>query len=703
MRYNDGIEFLELDTADTRADARNRTRMLILGGLAIALVVAVVGAVSYYSVRSERAQFSADLRQRLEILVNGRSDLVASWLDATARQTGRVVDSELFRLFATELDLAGGDLSQLVAPATPGAGSLAPQIPYLNQALADLVRTTDFVSTAMIGRDGKAALASAAGMTLSAAQSAAAARVFETATPVFRPVREHGGGLVMDYLVPVYPPQPVAAENAVVAVFWFTLPVGRALQDFLRTDPVTQGPGTFRIVQANGGQADDGQANGGRFVDINPTRDVAFADAEFAGPAAGDGAMPFALRRAVVGNEAVYSAAAAPGAAGWWILWEVPEALAEAGLRSFLANVLALSGLVVVVFVAAFGAFWWRFRNEHNQSLARQFRRLAGRINAQRQFLDSINNTIADYIGLQDEAGKYLYVNPAFAKAAGRPLEEMIGLDDEAIFGHGTAQRLHRWHANVFASGQAATAEEEVFLAAQRKHLHISKVPFKDEDGEVSGIVSVARDVTELVEQQRKRERAVRQTVNGLVRAVELRDPHLAGHSLRMAGFAVAVARQLAAPAEVATTVEIAANLSQIGKLGISRELLTKTERLSDKEIAEMQRHVEFARQVLRDIDFGVPVADTIYQMHERLDGKGYPQGLDGDHMELPARILAVCDVFCARIEPRSYRGAIAPEEALAILEDNQSRYDIAVVHALRTVVNSVAGEKLLAGAAPAA
>lgn len=682
-----------MDTTEARADARNRTRMLVLGGLAIAFVVAVVGAVSYYSVRSERAQFSADLRQRLEILVTGRSELVASWLEATARQTDRVVDSELFRLFATELDLAGSDLSQLVAPATPGVGSLAPQIPYLNQALADIVRTTDFVSAAMIGRDTKAALASAAGMVLSDAERAAAARIFETATPVFGPVREHSAGLVMDYLAPVFPPQPVAAENAVVAVFWFTLPVGRALQDFLRTDPVTQGPGAFRIVQASEG----------RYQDIDSTRAAAFIDADLTGLTAADGSIPFALRRAVVGDEPVYSAAAAPGAARWWILWEVPKAQAEAGLRSFLANIFALAGLVIVVFVAAFGAFWWRFRNEHNQSLARQFRRLAGRINAQRQFLDSINNTIADYIGLQDEAGKYLYVNPAFAKAAGRPLEEMIGLDDEAIFGHGTAQRLRRWHTSVFDSGRPATAEEEVFLAAQHRHLQISKVPFKGEDGEVSGIVSVARDVTELVEQQHKRERAVRQTVNGLVRAVELRDPHLAGHSTRMAGFAVAVANQLAAPAEVVTTVEIAANLSQIGKLGIRRELLTKTERLSEQEISEMQRHVEFARQVLRDIDFGVPVAETIHQMYERLDGKGYPKGLAGDEIELPARILAACDVFCARIEPRSYRSAIAPQEALAILEDNQGRYDIAVVHALRAVLHSVAGEKLLAGVTPAA
>ena len=701
MRHGDGLEFLEVDAAEARADARNRTRTMILGGLVIVLVAVVVGAVSYYSLRSERAQVGADLRQRLEILVAGRSELIASWLEATARQTDRVVDSELFRLFAAELDLADGDLSRLVAPAGPGvanpnrpaASPLAPQIPYLNQALANLVRTTDFVSAAMVGRDGKVALAGSAGMVLADAHRAAVAAVFRTGTPTFTPAREDTTGLVMDYLAPVFPPQPVAAEKAVVAVFVFTLPVGRPLQEFLRSDPVIQGPGTFHIVQVNGA----------RFEDLDPARAPAVTEVDLGGLIAGDGTIPFVERQGVVEAKPVYAAAAMPAGIDWWVTWEVEKAQAEAGLRSFTANLVALASLVVIVFLAAFAAFWWRFRNEYNRSLARQFSRMAGSINAQRRFLDSINNSIADYIGLQDESGKYVYVNPAFASAAGRSAEEMIGLDDEAVFGHGTAQRLRNWDKTVATSGRSATAHEEVYLAGKRRHLQVSKIPFRGEEGSVSGILSVARDITDLVEHQRKRERAVRQTVNGLVRAVELRDPHLAGHSARMAGFAITVATNLNAPAELVTTVEIAANLSQIGKLGVRRELLTKTERLSLKEITEMERHVEFAQQVLRDIDFGVPVTEAIYQMYERLDGKGYPQGLSGDEIGLAGRILAVCDVFCARIEPRSYRGAIAPEEALKILKGNPSRYDMAVVRALGELMGSVAGEKLLAGVAPAA
>jgi HD-GYP domain-containing protein (c-di-GMP phosphodiesterase class II) len=84
--------------------------------------------------------------------------------------------------------------------------------------------------------------------------------------------------------------------------------------------------------------------------------------------------------------------------------------------------------------------------------------------------------------------------------------------------------------------------------------------------------------------------------------------------------------------------------------------------------------------------------------MHERLDGSGYPQGLSGTQIRREARILGAVDVFCARIEPRAYRPAIAADEALAVLRAHPERYDAEVVAALAQVLASPEGEKALAG-----
>jgi HD-GYP domain-containing protein (c-di-GMP phosphodiesterase class II) len=276
----------------------------------------------------------------------------------------------------------------------------------------------------------------------------------------------------------------------------------------------------------------------------------------------------------------------------------------------------------------------------------------------------------------------------------------MVGLDDAAIFGQGTAKRLALSDRRVLNSRESVTADEEVYLDGRRRYLQISKAPFLDAGGEPSGIVSVTRDVTELVEQRHKKERAIHQMVGALVRAIELRDPYLAGHSRRVAEFAVAVGKQLGCSEEELTTLELAANLSQIGKLAIDKELLTKPSRLSPEEVAEMETHVAHAVEFLQGIDFDLPVVETIAQMHERLDGEGYPQRLKGDAIRLTGRILGACDVFCARLEPRSYRSGLAPEAVLDILAQNATRYDPAVIAALKQVVATVSGEKLIASIA---
>ena len=330
--------------------------------------------------------------------------------------------------------------------------------------------------------------------------------------------------------------------------------------------------------------------------------------------------------------------------------------------------------------------------------MADQFRDLATRIQTQKRFLDSINGSIADYIGLKSLEGDYRYANRAFAKAVGRDPEEIVGLDDAAIFGQGTAERLALSDQKAIESGDVVTFNEEVYLGGVRHHLQFSKLPFHGEAGEVNGVVSVARDVTEVVEEQTRRDRAVRQTVTALVRAIELRDPYLAGHSRRVANLSVEVAKRLKLPQDEITTVEIAGNLSQLGKLAISRNLLNKPDRLSESEIQEVRKHLDYAAAALRDVDFDLPVLPTIYQMHERLDGRGYPSGLAGDSIRVTAQILGICDVFSARVEPRSYRAGLSSEEALKILHDNGARYAPEIVAALSDVMHSVAGEKLLAG-----
>jgi HD-GYP domain-containing protein (c-di-GMP phosphodiesterase class II) len=199
-------------------------------------------------------------------------------------------------------------------------------------------------------------------------------------------------------------------------------------------------------------------------------------------------------------------------------------------------------------------------------------------------------------------------------------------------------------------------------------------------------LLAVARDETDLVEQRLKHERLIRATVDALIRAIELRDPFLVGHTRRLQRYAVAVGGALGRDDRELATLDLAACLSQVGKIFIPDEILTKAGRLSEAEMPMMRRHVEHALRVVGPIDFDLPIREAIGQMYERLDGSGYPNGLRGEQIEPLARILGVVDTYCALTEARAYRGQLSADNALSHLAETPG-FDAKVVAALAKVV----------------
>lgn len=691
---------------DPDQDKPSRSRMLSRGLAVIGVIVAICVVVPIVLIQLRQSDLENELQNRLEILSAGRAEVIETWLAGTLRPAERVLDSELFRLFATEMDLANSDAAGLAAddPAADDgfSATLSDQLPYMENILTDFVQNAGFSAGYVINREGIAYVSTSGALLMSGAQQATATGIFETGDIVFGPARRAPNGLVIDFYAPILAAQfeltggQYADDSTVVeelraeqtvAVLMLTVPISEMLIEVLAPPPLSQAGERLTLVQRQGDEL--------FYVDPNASPPV--QPVEGVAPPEPGQALPFGQRVGFGSSAKVFSVGTPVMETAWWVVQELEEEAAAAQMGSFVLVVLGVAGLVVLAVVAAFGAFWWRMSNEHNTALADQFKRLAARIESQRRFLDSVNNSIAEYIGVKSREGKYRYVNPAFAQAVHRPVEETVGMDDVALFGQGTADRLAHSDQQVMEKNVPITFNAEVYLQSRLHHLQVSKVPYQDDSGATAGIVSVMRDVTELVEEQQKRERASQQMVASLVRAVELRDPYLGGHSRRLAGFARAVAEEMAAGNEVVATVEIAAYLSQIGKLAVPVEVLTKPGRLSDEEVKQMQSHVHHAARILRDIDFELPVLEAVTKMHERLGGQGYPDGISGDQIPLTARILGACDVFCARIEPRVYRCSITPESALDILDQNDGRYDQRVIAALRKVVASVAGEKLLA------
>jgi len=182
------------------------------------------------------------------------------------------------------------------------------------------------------------------------------------------------------------------------------------------------------------------------------------------------------------------------------------------------------------------------------------------------------------------------------------------------------------------------------------------------------------------------------ETLDGIVQVVaqtvESRDPYTAGHQRRVADFACAIAKEMEFSTDQIKGIRMAGIIHDLGKISVPSEILSKPGRLNDNEFALIKGHPQVGYDILKGIEFRWPIAQMIYQHHEREDGSGYPQKLKAENILMEAKILAVADVVEAMSSHRPYRPALGMDVAMGeILKNRGCLYDPAVVDACKTVV----------------
>ncbi|MBO0903243.1 HD-GYP domain-containing protein [Jiella sonneratiae] len=179
---------------------------------------------------------------------------------------------------------------------------------------------------------------------------------------------------------------------------------------------------------------------------------------------------------------------------------------------------------------------------------------------------------------------------------------------------------------------------------------------------------------------------------------IDSKSPYTSGHSDRVALFTDMIAEAMGHSPEHRRRLKRAALLHDIGKLGISNQILDKPGRLDDAEFAEIRRHPVHSEAILSEISAFSDLARIGAQHHERLDGKGYPNGLTAGEIGLDTRIVTVADIFDALTAERPYRPAMPLSKALAILDaDTGTAVDGACVAALRLALARLEAERPVA------
>jgi putative nucleotidyltransferase with HDIG domain len=168
-----------------------------------------------------------------------------------------------------------------------------------------------------------------------------------------------------------------------------------------------------------------------------------------------------------------------------------------------------------------------------------------------------------------------------------------------------------------------------------------------------------------------------------MVSAVEMRDPYTSGHQIRSADIARAIAKEMGLPKDKIDGIRLAGSIHDIGKLSIPAEILSKPTKLTDLEFSLIKEHSRVGYEMLKNVESPWPLAQTVYQHHERMNGSGYPRNLKGDEIIMEARIMAVADVVESMASHRPYRPALGIDAALEEIVKNKGiLYDAAVADA---------------------
>jgi len=199
--------------------------------------------------------------------------------------------------------------------------------------------------------------------------------------------------------------------------------------------------------------------------------------------------------------------------------------------------------------------------------------------------------------------------------------------------------------------------------------------------------VAIAVENAGLYEEQRE---MFLETAEALAEAIEKRDLYTGGHTKRVSKYSMAICKYMKMDDEVADRLLLASILHDIGKIGISEDVLNKKGKLTDEEFDEMKKHPQYGYDILRHITRMDKVMPGMRGHHERYDGKGYPDGLKGEKIPLLARVIAVADTFDAMTTDRPYRKALSDQQAIKELKKYKGlQFDAKVVRAfLRAYAN---------------
>lgn len=269
-----------------------------------------------------------------------------------------------------------------------------------------------------------------------------------------------------------------------------------------------------------------------------------------------------------------------------------------------------------------------------------------------------------DAIYIRNKDGKFIDINKFMLELFGYKKDEMKRMSLNDLYAD--PKEMERFEQEIERKGYVMDFEvkfhkkdgTEIFCIATSNVL-------RGDDEAVEGDQGMIRDITD----SKNNIEMLRKTMNGIIQAmtltVEAKDPYTAGHQRRVANLARAIATEMSLPKNQIEGIRLAGIVHDIGKINVPTEILCKPGKIDNVEFNLIKAHSKVGFDIIKTIDFPWPIAQIVYQHHERIDGTGYPEGIYGDDILIEAKIIGVADVVEAMASDRPYRAALGIDVAL--------------------------------------
>jgi PAS domain S-box-containing protein len=304
---------------------------------------------------------------------------------------------------------------------------------------------------------------------------------------------------------------------------------------------------------------------------------------------------------------------------------------------------------------------------------------------------------VSDVIIILDTSLRIMRVSPSIEHILGYRPEELTGkkfTDINLVIPNDLERAILKTRSVL--SGERIKPVIYGFYAkdGSMKISETSMVPLYN-DNRIIGVSLVAKDIINrniYYDESKYTMNKLRKALGGVIQAmaftIESRDPCTAGHQRQVSNLARAIAIEMGISRDQTDGIRIVGSIHDIGKLSIPAEILSRPGRISDIEFNLIREHPRVGYEILKTIDFPWPVAETVLQHHERIDGSGYPQGLSGKDILIESKIIAVADVVEAMSSHRPHRASLGIDKALKEISENSGiLYDPRVVDSCISII----------------